>query len=48
MPSGKLNDARVFEEIHFRTACVRADALGRAVAEYVATHAMLSGDDDRD
>jgi membrane-associated phospholipid phosphatase len=44
----EVNDARVFGGIHFRTACVRANALGRAVAEYVSTHAMLSGDDDRD
>jgi hypothetical protein len=35
-------------KIHFRRACVRADALGGTVAESVATHAMLSDDDDRD
>ena len=44
----EVNDARVFGGIHFRTTCVRANALGRAVAEYVSTHALLGGDDDQD
>jgi PAP2 superfamily len=44
----EIADARVFGGIHFRTSCVRGNALGRAVAEYVSTRAMRSGDDDRD
>jgi PAP2 superfamily protein len=36
----EIADARVFGGIHFRTACVRGNALGRAVAHYVSTHAM--------
>jgi hypothetical protein len=36
----EIADARVFGGIHFRTACVRGIALGRTVAQYVATHAM--------
>ena len=44
----EVNDARVFAGIHFRTSCVRANALGQAVASYVLRHAMGRGDDDRD
>jgi len=42
----EIADARVFGGIHFRTACVRANLLGQAVASYVSTHAMraLEGD----
>ena len=36
----EIADARVFGGIHFRTSCVRANTLGRAVADYVSTHAM--------
>lgn len=42
----EIADARVFGGIHFRTSCVRANLLGRAVAEYVSTHAMRSWDRD--
>jgi PAP2 superfamily len=41
----EIADARVFGGIHYRTACVRGNAVGRAVAEYVLRHAMR---DDRD
>jgi hypothetical protein len=41
----EIADAGVFGEVHFRTSCVRGNALGRAVAEYVSTRAMRSGDD---
>jgi membrane-associated phospholipid phosphatase len=45
----EIANARVFGGIHFRTSCVRANALGRAVADYVSRHAMRArGDDDRD
>ncbi|HXN50871.1 MAG TPA: vanadium-dependent haloperoxidase [Candidatus Acidoferrum sp.] len=45
----EIADARVFGGIHFRTSCVRANTLGRAVADYVSRHAMRArGDDDRD
>lgn len=36
----EINNARVFGGIHFRTSCVRANALGQAVANYVVTHAL--------
>jgi hypothetical protein len=36
----EIADARVFGGIHFRTSCTRGNALGQAVASYVATHAM--------
>jgi hypothetical protein len=48
----EIVDARVFGGIHFRTSCLRGTALGKAVADYVARHAMRArgddGDDDRD
>jgi hypothetical protein len=50
--TAEIADARVFGGIHFRTSCVRANALGAAVADYVSRHAMGTrghdGDDDRD
>jgi hypothetical protein len=36
----EIANARVFGGIHFRVSCVRGNALGQAVAKYVATHAM--------
>ena len=36
----EIADARVFGGIHFRTSCVRANALGQLVAGYVSQHAM--------
>jgi hypothetical protein len=48
----EIANARVFGGIHFRTSCVRANTLGRAVADYVSRHAMHArgddGDDDKD
>jgi len=44
----EIVDARVFGGIHFRTSCVRANTLGRAVADYVSRHAMRARGDDRD
>jgi hypothetical protein len=44
----EIANARVFGGIHFRTSCVRANGLGRAVADYVSTHAMRARGDDRD
>ncbi len=42
----EIADARVFGGIHFRTTCVRANGLGRAVADYVSRHAMRARGDD--
>jgi membrane-associated phospholipid phosphatase len=36
----EIADARVFGGIHFRTSCVRGNALGQAVAGYISAHAM--------
>jgi PAP2 superfamily len=36
----EIADARVFGGIHFRTACVRGNTLGQAVAGYISSHAM--------
>jgi hypothetical protein len=36
----EIADARVFGGIHFRTSCVRGNALGESVAAYVSSHAM--------
>jgi hypothetical protein len=36
----EIADARVFGGIHFRTSCVRGNALGQSVAAYVSIHAM--------
>jgi len=33
---GEIANARVFGGIHFRTSCVRANLLGRSVADYVS------------
>jgi hypothetical protein len=44
----EIANARVFGGIHFRTSCVRANMLGRAVADYVSRHAMRARGDDRD
>jgi hypothetical protein len=46
--TAEIADARVFGGIHFRTSCVRANGLGRAVADYVSRHAMRPRGDDRD
>jgi len=43
----EIANARVFGGIHFRTSCVRANGLGRAVADYVSRHAMRARGDDR-
>jgi len=39
----EIADARVFGGIHWRNSCVRGNALGQAVADYVLDHAMSSG-----
>jgi len=44
----EIADARVFGGIHFRTTRVRANTLGRAVADYVSRHAMRTHGDHRD
>src|SRR6202795_3035031 len=44
----EIANARVFGGIHFRTSCVRANTLGRAVADYVSRHAMRATRDDED
>jgi len=46
--TAEIADARVFGGIHFRTSCLRADTLGRAVADYVSRHAMRARGDDQD
>jgi hypothetical protein len=46
--TSEIADARVFGGIHFRTSCVRANGLGRAVADYVLRHAMRARGDDLD
>ena len=46
--TAEIADARVFGGIHFRTSCVRANGLGRAVADYVSAHAMRARGDDED
>jgi len=42
----EIANARVFGGIHFRTSCVRANTLGRAVADYVSRHALRATGDD--
>jgi len=44
----KLPMRAFFGGIHFRTSCVRANGLGRAVADYVSRHAMRARGDDLD
>ena len=46
--TNEIADARVFAGIHYRTSCVRGNALGRAVADYVSTHAFGRKDRDED
>jgi PAP2 superfamily len=46
--TAEIADARVFGGIHFRTSCVRANGLGRAVADYVSRHALRVRGDDQD
>jgi hypothetical protein len=47
--TSEIADARVFGGIHYRTSCVRGNALGRTVADYVSNHAFRShGDHDED
>ena len=46
--TAEIADARVFGGIHFRTSCARANALGRAVADYVSRHAIRAPGDDGD
>jgi membrane-associated phospholipid phosphatase len=43
--TAEIADARVFGGIHFRTSCVRGNALGQTVAAYVSSHAMKRLDD---
>ena len=43
--TAEIADARVFGGIHFRTSCVRGNALGQSVAAYVSSHAMRPLDD---
>jgi membrane-associated phospholipid phosphatase len=42
----EIADARVFGGIHFRISCVRGNALGQTIANYVLSHAMRAGGDD--
>jgi hypothetical protein len=44
--TAEIADARVFGGIHWRNSCVRGNALGQSVAEYISQHAMRSGDED--
>jgi PAP2 superfamily len=46
--TAEIVNARVFGGIHFRTSCLRANALGRGVADYVSRHAMRARGDNRD
>jgi hypothetical protein len=47
--TSEIADARVFAGIHFRTACVRGNLVGRAVAGYISTHAIRAfGDRDEE
>lgn len=47
--TSEIADARVFGGIHYRTSCVRANLLGRAVADYISKHALRAiGDRDED
>jgi membrane-associated phospholipid phosphatase len=43
--TGEIADARVFGGIHYRNSCVQGNAVGRAVADYVQSHAMRFGRD---
>jgi hypothetical protein len=44
----EIANARVFGGIHYRTSCVRANILGRTVADYVSRHALRATGDDED
>jgi PAP2 superfamily len=44
----EIADARVFGGIHYRNSCVQGNAVGRAVAGYVLSHAMRIGHDHDD
>ena len=47
--TSQIADARVFAGIHFRTACIRGNLVGRAVAGYVSAHAIRAiGDRDEE
>ncbi len=47
--TSEITDARVFGGIHYRTSCVRGNALGRTVADYISQHAYRDhGDRDED
>jgi hypothetical protein len=47
--TAEIANARVFGGIHFRTACIRGNAVGRAVAGYISTHAIRAfGDRDEE
>jgi membrane-associated phospholipid phosphatase len=41
----EIADARVFGGIHFRTSCVRGNALGQAVATYISSHVLARLDE---
>jgi hypothetical protein len=43
----EIADVRVFH-IRFRISCVRGNILGRVVANYISTHALRAGGEDRD
>jgi PAP2 superfamily len=42
----EIANARVFGGIHYRTSCVRANMLGRTVADFVSRHALRAAGDD--
>ena len=42
--TAEIADARVFGGIHYRNSCVQGNAIGRAVADYVLSHAMPDED----
>ncbi|HET6931483.1 MAG TPA: vanadium-dependent haloperoxidase, partial [Candidatus Acidoferrum sp.] len=45
----EIANARVFGGIHYRTSCVRANVLGRTVADYISRHALrATGDDENE
>jgi len=44
----EIADAGVFGGIHFRTAYVRGNVLGRAVVDYMSSHVMRELDGERD
>ena len=46
--TAEITDARVFGGIHYRSSCVRANALGQAIAEYVSAHAFGRRDEEGD